>query len=335
MQNSATPEGIIRGLLDMVRTHEPYEYPLNDEEGSGNISYISIYDYSIGDCEPLEGFSYLDSSSRAVRVGGVNIYIASLFMSGKVLLQVPPDPIAPFIAVQGPEDLLKCIESSYLSRAVKVRNPLGEYYLPDYKEDNISDELRLSIENVAISGSKLTVVDGPVFLTLPLDSMPAPYRGSYEKLIKERDPHLDRLGGIVKRISKSFKLYNGGKEWLKTIGKVVKAPDDVIVMRYLKPKENTPVFVERFLGMDKYWVYLNTGRGAVRVEAGKPDLLCSLLSLVKSDIGPRGIPLFIERADKMAKRLSSSTFLTALAEALKQGILPDYDSWETFYLAGV
>ncbi|TRM82257.1 nuclease NurA, partial [Sulfolobus sp. D5] len=150
-------------------------------------------------CDPLSDFGYLDSSSRVISIRGANLYFASLYAndSGSHIM-VPLNTSVPFIAIKASEDVTSAIQNLGF---IKVQNPNGEPYSLDYKDDNILDEMRISLENYAInkSRSKVVIVDGPIFPGPYLEMVGEPYKSAFETLALQRNT--DKLIGIVKRLN--------------------------------------------------------------------------------------------------------------------------------------
>ena len=169
-------------------------------------------------------FACLDSSSRSIGFHGFRVFFAGLALLTPRGVSIRPSNVVDveFMALKSFENILVEIEKSGLD--VRVRSPIGEYYVEDYKDDNIGDELRLQIENIgleSIVGSGLSanidfiLVDGPVYPTPPIMFLKS-FQGSkyvraFEKLIRERLNILARREclavGFVKRCGFSRKLY--------------------------------------------------------------------------------------------------------------------------------
>ncbi|AWR96122.1 nuclease NurA [Acidianus sulfidivorans JP7] len=318
------------------------EIPLEEEGhevevvGSLDISKLnsltSLHEANDENCPPFTSYSYLDSSSRTLNVRGANIHIASLYANVNGTHEmIPANVIQPFIGVKASKDVLLSLESSL--PFVRVKNPNGYYYTEEYKDDNILDELRISLENYAINKGNLTIVDGPIYPGPYLPSVGEPYRSAYVKLILERK--VDKLVGIVKRLSMTRKLTR-----LKTdLSKIkidlprINASDDVVMQYWGKDKEVfiSPVLKELFFldgnkTLTRYMVYVKVRDSVFRVESADLNLLCRGVSTALKDVSVRGIPTFIEIADKMSRKLSASALLLTFSLA-KQFLGVNYDDW--------
>ncbi|AEB95261.1 DNA double-strand break repair nuclease NurA [Metallosphaera cuprina] len=286
-------------------------------------------------CDPLLKFSYLDSSAKTVSVRGANVYIASLYgnMEGKHFT-IPAQAEFPFVAIKGSEDVVKEIKSSPISNLVRTENVNGVPYDENYKDDNILDELRISLENYFINRAGITIVDGPVYPGPYLPLVGEPYASAFERLIKERKK--DSLIGIVKRLNFSRKLMRVDGLW-KLGGNPT---DDVVVMELGKGRTSyiTPVFREELplsdSKLERFMVYVKVRDSVFRVESQDRGLLCRGVSTALRDVSYRGIPTFIEVADRLARKLSASAFILSFSYA-KSLIGVTYDDWNTFTLANL
>ncbi|TRM89011.1 nuclease NurA [Sulfolobus sp. E3] len=285
-------------------------------------------------CDPLSDFGYLDSSSRVISIRGANLYFASLYAndSGSHIM-VPLNTSVPFIAIKASEDVTSAIQNLGF---IKVQNPNGEPYSLDYKDDNILDEMRISLENYAInkSRSKVVIVDGPIFPGPYLEMVGDPYKSAFETLALQRNT--DKLIGIVKRLNFSRKLRRV-KEIEQNYPELVKsgATDDIIVMEMGKGSNVylTPIYSEEVTIRDKeftrYMVYVKVFDSVFRVESMSKDLLCKGVSTAIKNASFRGIPTFIEVADKMSRKLSASVYVLSFTYA--KGLVGiTYDDWNRF-----
>ncbi|MUM63699.1 nuclease NurA [Acidianus infernus] len=290
----------------------------------------------LGECESLTTFSFLDSSSRMMNVKGANIYFASLYadlINEKLMIPIKIE--VPFMAIKASDEVRKLIEGDpTLSKIIALNNVNGEPYSPDYKDDNILDELRISLENYAIEKSAyVTIVDGPIIPGPYIQMVGEPYKSAFIKLANQRKK--DNLIGIVKRLNYSRKLRRSG---LVNDSKLSNATDDVIVEYLGRGKDfyTTPILKEEVdIGGKKYiryMVYVKVREGVFRVESLDKDLLCKGVYTARKYSSYRGIPEFIEVADKMAKRLSASAFILAFNIArVTTGV--NYEDWENLRIA--
>ncbi|QKR00719.1 DNA double-strand break repair nuclease NurA [Metallosphaera tengchongensis] len=280
---------------------------------------------NLEDCDPFKSFSYLDSSSRTLTVRGANIHMASLYAYNQgTHVMIPPQTSVPFIAVKASDEVLKAIESR-LPNVVSVRNPDGVLYTPEYKDDNILDELRVNLENYVINQGNVTIADGPVFPGPFLPTVGEPYRSAYETLIKARKT--DKLVGVVKRLSMTRKLSR-----VMNSKASINATDDVVMLElgrgkevYLSPvlKEDHPLS-DRVL--TRYMVYVKVRDSVFRVESSDPSLLCPGVKTSLKSVSVRGIPTFIEVSDKLSRRLSASALLLSFGLA-KEMVGVNYEDW--------
>ncbi len=287
-------------------------------------------------CDPFTKFSYLDSSSRMINVKGANIYFASLYGNdGGRHVMVPTYYSVPFIAMKASETTLTKVKTE-LGRFVLTENVNGERYTEDYKDDNILDELRISLENSFIgSSTNPVIVDGPVIPGPYLPMVGEPYKAAFEKLITQRKK--DRLVGVVKRLSFTRKL-SREENVRSSMSKLVGATDDVIVYEMAKRAGNprvffTPIYKESLdisgTNVTRYMVYVKVMDSVFRVESTDKDLLCRGAMTSIRDPSVRGIPNFIEVADRISKRLSASTFIMSFMMA-KSLIGVNYEDWNTY-----
>ncbi|MCH1772156.1 MULTISPECIES: DNA double-strand break repair nuclease NurA [Metallosphaera] len=286
-------------------------------------------------CDPLPSFSYLDTSSRYMTVRGANIYLASLYanIEGEHMT-VPLNASLPFLAIKGSRDVVEMIETSPLSKVVRTRNVNDIPYDPGYKDDNILDELRIYLENRAIERARIAVVDGPVFPGPYLPMVGEPYRSAYERLIQGR--RKDQLVGVVKRLSTSRKLSRVKDLWKGD----VTPTDDVLTLELGKGKITyvTPVLREEFQlsnsSLQRYMVYVKVRDSVFRVESPSKDLLCQGVATSLVHASYRGLPTFIEVADRLSRKLSASTFILSFIYAKGQ-VEVTYDDWNRFQQANL
>ena len=185
-------------------------YPVNNEI----IRYPDILN------EIRYSIAYLDSSSRSIGFNIARLVITALaiYINGTIR-SIPspanmPEDTPPFIAVKSSENLLRKIESH---KYIAVKNVVGTYYDLDYKDDNIADELRMSLENYGLrllshEEIDVVVIDGPIYQT-PQIMLRAPnntYGRTFLKLVTERVNVVEGIDkpviGFVKRVEYSRKL---------------------------------------------------------------------------------------------------------------------------------
>lgn len=326
---------VIKSLFEKLSlVDEPYLGP-SPTKVSEDYTPVEVEE-ELGDCEGLDTFAFLDSSSRTISVRGANIYIASLYANLiEEHVMIPLQTNVPFIAIKASEKVMELIKGDpTLSRIVAMHNVNGDPYTPEYKDDNILDELRISLENYAINKSNyVTIVDGPAIPGPYLKTLGQPYKSAYETLISQRK--MDKLIGIVKRLNQSWKLRRSGL--VKDL-RLYNATDEVVVEYLGRGKELyiTPVLKEevevRNSKYTRYMVYVKVREGVFRVESISKDLLCKGVATAVKYSSYRGIPEFIEVADKIAKRLSASAYILAFNVArATTGV--NYEDWESFKLA--
>ncbi|BBD73325.1 hypothetical protein HS1genome_1714 [Sulfodiicoccus acidiphilus] len=313
-------------LLSQVAREKPYLGPGEPglREVAGPVTLLG----ELGKCGPLDEFAYLDSSSRTLSVRGARILVASLYANdGGNHFTIPPARF-PFVGLKASREVASAVSSDpTLSELVRLRSPAGELYDQDYKEDNVLDELRISLENYAVTSSnRITFVDGPV-VPGPFPSTMGPkYEAAFQQLLKERLPRLPDLVGIVKRLEFSRKL-------ARALGS--DSSDEVLTLDlgrgkaiYVSPvlKEDVKVGEEE---VSRYMTYVRVRDSAFRVESSNPDLLCPGVRTALLHSSFRGIPTFIEVADRLSRRLGSASFVQAFLYA-HQLVGVSYESWNWY-----
>ncbi|ADN49581.1 NurA domain-containing protein [Vulcanisaeta distributa] len=162
----------------------------------------------------------IDGSSRRLGSLSFRVFIAGVAIYGlRPPIELYPGlggaPQVRFLAVKAPsEDVLRRIEEDgELGGFVMVKSHDGKYFVGDYNEDDISDEVRMGLETWALdkvhselgrAGSEYAVVvDGPTYLGL----------GEKGGLAMRRVSAIGRLEGlgvpvigVVKRVENSRKL---------------------------------------------------------------------------------------------------------------------------------
>ncbi len=292
-------------------------------------------DGDMGECDPLSDFAYLDTSSRVIQVKGANIFMASLYGNDNgTHVMVPSDSLVPFIAVKGSEKALEKVKAE-LGNLLVTRNVNGVEYDSEYKDDNILDELRISLENYFIESSRNAVlVDGPIVPGPYLEMVGEPYRSAFEELASRR--HKEKLVGIVKRLSFTRKLSreeNVKRKFPKLLG----STDDIIVHQMSRSVKSdvffSPVYKEELnlkgSSVTRYMVYVKVRDSVFRVESTDRNLLCRGAMASARNASIRGIPTFIEVADKISKRLSASAFVLSFIYA-RTMLGVNYEDWNSF-----
>ncbi|EZQ10592.1 nuclease NurA [Candidatus Acidianus copahuensis] len=331
---------VISSLLDIIAKMDKelgYIGPPENFSQENESSEIEILGY----CEEhstLTNFSYLDSSSRMITIKGVRVYMGSLFMSDpNFTLAIPQVIPTQFLALKASSSVLENISrDNIISSYVKVTSPAGIPYDQNYKDDNISDELRISLENYAISkSSSITIVDGPVIPGPNLTFLSEEYKSAFEKLINDRVNYFPTLIGVVKRLDMSYKL-SKVKEFNQIIKKFSKIrPPDTKAIEIISQKGEdpfiTPILKENWGSLVRYMVYVKVRNSVFRVESTNLDILCKGVNTTIDRSGVRGIPDFIEIADRISKRLSASIFILSFILGSKIGV--SYDDWGKFWEA--
>lgn len=306
---------LISLLIDYLSKIKPSLYlpPPSITQSEEIGSSIQVVD-RLDKCEPLDSFAYLDSSSRFLSYLGFRMYMSSVYINDKgEHISIPGlTETSQFIAIKSNVEALKMIESNKeLSNIVSVKNILGLYYDEDYKDDNILDEMRISLENYGIKNAKSDTifVDGPAIPGPYLPIVGEPYRQVFEILIKDRSPYFNRIVGVVKRLDISYKLSR-----IESIKKALggkRLPDNHVMTLMFPDNEIhiTDILSEDWAGYKRYMVYVKYRDYVYRVESTNKDLLCKGVATAIARAGVRGIPDFIEIADRMARKLSASTYI--------------------------
>ncbi|BBG25795.1 DNA double-strand break repair nuclease NurA [Sulfuracidifex tepidarius] len=329
-------EDVIEKLMKALAEASKDEPYLGVMQKVDIVDSTPVYeDGELGECEPLNEFAYLDTSSRVIQVKGANIYMASLYGNDNgIHVMVPSDSLVPFIAVKGSKKALEKVKAA-LGDLLVTENVNGVEYDLEYKDDNILDELRISLENHFIETSKnVVVVDGPVVPGPYLEMVGEPYRSAFEELASRR--RREKLVGVVKRLSFTRKLSREEKVGSK-FPRLLGSTDDVIVHEMSKSVKSdvffTPVYKEELNlkggKVTRYMVYVKVRDSVFRVESTDRELLCRGVFTSARNASIRGIPTFIEVADKMSKRLSASTFVLSFVYA-KTMLGVNYEDWNSF-----
>jgi hypothetical protein len=323
--------GRLMRVLSEVSRDEPYlgVLPTSNFEDSTPL----YYDGELEDCSPLENFAYLDTSSRTISVRGANIHMASLYANeGGKHIMVPTDDTVPFLAMKGSEAVITKVKEA-LGNVLATHNVNGVPYNYDYKDDNILDELRISLENMVINKSaRPVIVDGPIVPGPYLQMVGEPYKSAFEELASRRNR--SNLIGVVKRLNFTRKL-SREENIKRNYRSLVGATDDVIVQQMGKGRNKfvTSVFKEEVnlkgATVRRYMVYVKLRDSVFRVESVNRELLCSGVKTSLNSASIRGIPTFIEVADKMSKRLSASVYVLSFIHASSLlGV--NYEDWNTY-----
>lgn len=166
---------------------------------------------------------YIDSSSRNIGFNPSRFTVTGLALKAGSLFKLVPDIHGEwatcFLGVKSTIPVLERIEKENLG-FIAVKNIVGEYYDVDYKDDNIGDELRLSLENNALKHLTtsdlvdVVVIDGPVYYTPQVlfhdNWKNNKYARAFHKLLEHRVKILREskvpVVGFVKRVEYSHKL---------------------------------------------------------------------------------------------------------------------------------
>ncbi|MEM4971888.1 MAG: hypothetical protein QXE01_11635, partial [Sulfolobales archaeon] len=223
------PELRIDGFEELVGSVEVFE-------SFGLGSGLAEYAVENVDGTPYQGF--LDSSSRSIAYPGIRIFIGACYakdLDRHIL--VPTGLRTPYLAIQMGRKAIESLKD-LLEGIAYVESPSGSPYDEGYKPDNISDELRLRLENAALNTMRSgnILIDGPIY---PVQVAFAKifgreYREAFEKLYREREPYIWRLIGIVKRLDQTFKLLRIPEireAFTKIAGRDINAPDPIVVSR--------------------------------------------------------------------------------------------------------
>ncbi|NAZ12668.1 MAG: DNA double-strand break repair nuclease NurA [Desulfurococcales archaeon] len=329
---TASIESVILSL-SKLRTKVDYLGPRDSgifRDSEGDLSIVD--DLDIGYVTDLvrtqEGFieGFLDSSSRSIDLLGPRLFMASGFAwdLGKGL-SIPGIPNERFLALklghQAYNELLSKGDYNTIKDIVYLENPVGTAYVDDYKDDNISDELRLRVENALISRmrSSIILLDGPIYPPLVFAQIGKNYKDAYKKLYLERSVHVNRLIGLVKRLENTWKLIKIKELW-KSI-KPPRAPDPIAIEKLADGKELyvTPVIQERIESpeekYERYLIYVfkksPIGSSVYRLESIDKEKLLNVLGECIRKTNIRGLPEYIEIADRLSKRISSLLYITA------------------------
>lgn len=316
-------------LLSVYRARFKYLGPTNialggnmEEHGVIEISEEIGVDYYYNHPEPLDIEGFLDSSSRSIDFIGPRLFFSTLYAKDLYRdILIPVNMETKFIALKlGVDAYSKILESGEYGgealRYVYLENPVGEPYVEDYKDDNISDELRLRIENYVISRmrSSVILIDGPIYPPLAvLGMMGDRYRRAIMHLYNERKGHIERLVGVVKRLESTWKLSR-----VDEISRGLRAPDPIVVQELARGRDLfvTPILREDLLGLGyRYMIYIYkrtpTGSSVFRLEASSKEKLVRAAARCIKNLSLRGIPEEIEIADRISRRLSSSLYIVA------------------------
>lgn len=300
------------------------------EEPAGSIEIVEgftvgsgLLEYIVEDVDepPYKGF--LDSSSRSIAYPGIRIFIGACYAKDLDRhIMIPPGLGVPYLAVQMGRRALETLRD-LLEWIAYVESPSGSPYDEGYKFDNIHDELRLRLENIALNTmrSNKILIDGPIYpaqVAFP-KMLGKEYWEAYEKLYMEREPHISRLIGVVKRLDQTFKLLRIPEireEFARLAGRDIRAPDPIVVSRLAGDKRIHVVGIirESLQGLEaRYmiYVYVRTPAGprVFRLESINREDLLKTTGYILRNLSTSGLPVDIEIADKISKKLSASIYL--------------------------
>jgi len=283
----------------------------------------SAVEYTLGEAlEPPYG-GFVDSSSRSISYPGVRVFIGSCYArDGARHILIPQGPGPPFLAIQAGRRAIEELRRRVAGLAY-VESPSGEPYDEGYKADNIHDELRLRLENAVLGSmaSPRILIDGPIY---PVQLAMArafgeEYYRAFERLYRERLPHIGRLIGVVKRLDQTYKLIRVGEvyeAYTRSGGKGVKAPDPVVMSRIAGGRRIyiLGILREEFAGLgQRYMVYTYvrtpSGPRVFRLEALEKDIVIRAAGYCIKNLSISGLPIDIEVADRISKKLSASIYV--------------------------
>jgi|GEM_PF-492412 len=284
--------------------------------GSGLLEYV-VDDI---DEPPYQGF--LDSSSRSISYPGVRIFIGACYakdLDRHVL--TPPGLRINYLAVQMGRRAIESLRG-LLEGIAYIESPSGSPYDEGYKSDNIHDELRLRLENSILNTmrSDKILIDGPIYPVQVSYSkiFGREYRDAFESLYREREPHILRLIGVVKRLDQTFKLIRIPEireEFVRIAGRDIRVPDPIVVSRLAGDKRIhvMGIFREIFQGLEaRYmvYVYVRTPAGprVFRLESLNREALLKTTGYILRNLSTSGLPVDIEIADRISKKLSASIY---------------------------
>ncbi|TRM99731.1 hypothetical protein DJ527_08225 [Sulfolobus sp. F1] len=281
----------------------------------------------------------IDSSSRYLRDASINMVLvgAASYSNVKGKKLGPYNVLTPFLGISTYKDILVNFQNE---AGIRIKNFVNEYFGEDYKIDDMADELRVESENLmlkeTINSHDLVVLDGPLYHT-PLElstinlsnSSRYSHQKAYAKLVEDRISLLkDNIIGVVKRLENSYKL--GKIEAISRIlNKDVKGQKDPDILKLIDLKlcKDKPyclvgpiklTFSSQIISNapDRYVYYLIVKNlvgmtSFFRIESIRIDALENYTPYIISRISERLIPTYIELADNLSKRVSSSLFILA------------------------
>jgi len=317
----AERELIYLGLESQIDSLEEPAGSIEIAEGFGTGSKLLEYIVEDIDRPPYQGF--LDSSSRSIAYPGIRIFIGACYAKDLDRhIMTPPGLGVLYLAVQMGR---KAIEShrDLLKEIAYVESPSDSPYDERYKSDNIHDELRLRLENAVLNTmrSGKILIDGPIYPVQVAFSkiFGWEYREAFEKLYREREPHILRLIGIVKRLDQTFKLLRIPEireEFARVAGRNIRAPDPIVISRLAGDKRIHVMGIirESFQGLEaRYmiYVYVRTPAGprVFRIESLNREELLKATAYILRSLSISGLPVDIEVADRISKKLSASLYL--------------------------
>ncbi|MGC8583922.1 MAG: DNA double-strand break repair nuclease NurA [Thermoproteus sp.] len=267
-------------------------------------SSCSYYEVSRESAPPPGDVHGLDSHTAVVEFEGASAIVATGALVGRSSAVVPGAP-AKWLGVRlnfrgGAEQLAG-------SRLYFKSEILGRPFDAYFDIEAARDEMRYHVEEVLArswDGSGVLLVDGPVFRALDVLQRGGDYAVLYGELARRRAEILAgrRAVGVVKRVDQSAYL-------ARCVG--FGSDDEVVARRLL---DNSPGFVGpvevRWGDMAKYLYYVGApsakGIRVLRVEAFDPDLAREAASWMGSMADAAGIPVPIQIADRLARRLNAA-----------------------------
>ncbi len=235
---------------------------------------------------------------------------------------IPGSLDSPFMAIKAGRRALEVLRKS-IGGLVFLENPSGELYGPDYKDDNIFDELRLRLENRVLGSmaSDAILIDGPIYPVqlAHAETFSERYYRAFEALFRERSDLIRRLVGVVKRLEYTYKLYRVDevrKLFEGVVGSVGHVPDPVVVSRLAGGRKLYSIGILREVFGDvghRYMIYFYvkspSGPRVFRVESIDKAMLTEVAGYLLKSLSDSGLPRDIEIADRISKRLSASAYI--------------------------
>jgi len=315
-------------------------------------------------CSSLLRTVVVDGSSRRLGSPGFRVFLAGVAVYGGVggspLMLYPTlsglEGGVGFMGVKAPIDVLKSIEGDgSLSRFVRVRFTGGGYFDEDANEDDISDDVRMSLEAWAIgelarrlNRGYAVILDGPIYLGVREKANLA-----FSRITAVNG--LEGVGvpvvGVVKRVENSRKLCSGGvieelnvdvdprhcndPTVVQAVGRRFSGGvGDVVLIGPFRHVHGKAGGLTSFMFPERVFWYVHSGFGSrvFRVEAlastynsfgGEVDCLVKWLAL---SIDGNGLPYVIDIADRFAKGITRSLYLLFYGMAKSANVAFTYDT---------